>query len=195
MFKTYDELTFADDFLFCNIMRDETICKGVIKTLLGIEVEKIEYLNKQQDFSPSLGAHGIRMDVYVKGSGQVFDLEMQTSNFLELPKRARYYQGLLDIDTLEKSRDYKELKESFIVFICTKDPFGFGIPCYTVKQVCKEEEKASEKINDRTHKIYYNAESWGKERKRRSAFIFEIFKHPKCRNRLNQSHRIRSFCF
>ena len=87
---------------------------------------------------------------------------MQTSNFLELPKRARYYQGLLDIDTLEKSRDYKELKESFIVFICTKDPFGFGIPCYTVKQVCKEEKKASEKINDRTHKIYYNAESWEK---------------------------------
>ena len=41
--KTYDELTFADDYLFCQIMQDENICKGVIKTLLGIEVEKIEF--------------------------------------------------------------------------------------------------------------------------------------------------------
>ena len=170
--KTYDELTFADDYLFCQIMQDENICKGVIKTLLGIEVEKIEYLNKQQEFSPSLGSRGIRMDVYVKNSEQIFDLEIQTCHFTDLPKRARYYQGLIDIDILEKNHDYKQLKESFIVFICTKDPFGFGLPCYTVEQICKEDKNANDAINDRTHKIYYNAEGWAKsENKEVKAFL------------------------
>ncbi len=170
--KTYDELTFADDYLFCRIMQDEEICKGVIKTLLGVEVEKVEYLNRQQEISPDFDARGIRMDVFVKNSNKVFDLEMQSSNYASLPKRARYYQGLIDIDTLEKSHDYKTLKESFVVFICTKDPFGFGLPCYTVEQVCRQEPAASEKVNDNSHNIYYNAESWHKsENKEVRAFL------------------------
>ena len=160
--KTYDELTFADDYLFCRIMQDETICKGLIKTLLGIDADRIEYLNQQQTISPDYDAHGIRMDVFVKGTNEIYDLEMQTRHFDELPKRARYYQSLVDLDTLDRNQDYRQLKESFIIFICTADPFGFSLPCYTVEQVCKEEPKASEKINDKTHKIYYNATSWQK---------------------------------
>ncbi len=102
------------------------------------------------------------MDVFVKGTNEIYDLEMQTRHFDELPKRARYYQSLVDLDTLDRNQDYRQLKESFIIFICTADPFGFSLPCYTVEQVCKEEPKASEKINDKTHKIYYNATSWQK---------------------------------
>lgn len=143
-------------------MQDEEICKGVIKTLLDIDVDHVEYLNKQQEIMPDYDAHGIRMDVCVKGSDQVFDLEIQTSHFADLPKRARYYQGILDVDTFAKCYDYKQLKESFIVFICTRDPFGFGLPCYTVEQVCREEPAANSKINGKSHKIYYNAESWHK---------------------------------
>lgn len=160
--KTYDELTFADDYLFCRIMRDETICKGVIKALLNVEVDHVEYLNNQQEFSPDYDAKGIRMDVYVKDSDRIFDLEMQTSHFEDVAMRARYYQGLVDLDTLGKARNYKDLKESFIVFICTRDPFGCGLPCYTVEQVCKEDFRANSKINDKSHKLYYNAESWHK---------------------------------
>ncbi|MDE6719406.1 MAG: hypothetical protein K2J68_06065 [Treponemataceae bacterium] len=49
----------------------------------------------------------------------------------DLPKRARYYQAMMDLDFLEKSKEYETLLESFVVFICTSDPFGCGLPRYT----------------------------------------------------------------
>ena len=75
--KTYDELTFTDDFMFCKVMGDKEICKRVIREILRIDVEDIEYITRQKDFSPEYDSKGIRMDVYVKGSDKVFDIEMQ----------------------------------------------------------------------------------------------------------------------
>lgn len=43
-----------------------------------------------------------------------------------LPKRMRYYQGMIDLNILEKGENYKNLKKSFVIFICTFDLFGLG---------------------------------------------------------------------
>ena len=58
-----------------------------------------------------------RLDVYVKDSDRVFDIEIQNNPELNLAKRTRYYQSMLDIDNLLKGEDYDTLKESFIIFI------------------------------------------------------------------------------
>ena len=50
---------------------------------------------------------------------------MQSKRNIE--KRTRYYQSLIDIDQLEKNMDYRKLKESYIIFICTFDPFGIAV--------------------------------------------------------------------
>ena len=42
-FKSVDELTFTDDFMFGTIMKNKTICKGVLERLLHIKVGRIEY--------------------------------------------------------------------------------------------------------------------------------------------------------
>ena len=56
------------------------------------------------------------------------------------PKRTRYYQGMIDMDELKKGQYYTELKESFIIFICTFDPFGENLPMYTFRHRCIEKE-------------------------------------------------------
>ena len=68
----------------------------------------------------------------------VFNLEMQTSDGANLPKRMRYYQGMIDLNILDKGKDYTTLKKSYVIFICTFDPFGEGRHIYTFCNTCQE---------------------------------------------------------
>ena len=160
--KPVEELRFTDDFMFCHVMKSPEICKGVIERLLGIKVEKIEYPELQKAIRPYYSAHGIRMDVYVKDSDRIFDIEMQTSIPDDLPRRMRYYQSMIDIDTLMKGSDYVTLKESYVIFLCTKDPFGLSLPVYTFNTACKESKDFA--LDDGINKLFFNASAFAMEK-------------------------------
>lgn len=49
----------------------------------------------------------IRLDVYVDGENEVYNIEMQTSVNPNLAKMARYYQGVNDVHMLKKAAYYK----------------------------------------------------------------------------------------
>jgi predicted transposase/invertase (TIGR01784 family) len=87
-------------------------------------------------------------------------MQNQPSNFL--PLRTRYYQSMIDVDNLLKGDDYSNLKESFIIFICTFDPFNNALPCYTFKSICKE--NTTIELNDKTSKIIFNSTAYDKEK-------------------------------
>ena len=157
-FKPVEELTFADDFMFGAVMRDKEICKGVIERLLKIQVDHIEYPEMQKSLQPYYHSRGARFDVYVKGSNTVFDIEINTYREEDVWLRTRYYQSILDTDNLLRGEPYKKLRESYILFISLEDPFRKGFPSYTLIQVLKEEPSAQ--IDDRTHKVVYNASAW-----------------------------------
>ena len=131
--KPIEELTFTDDFLFGRVMQNAEICKGFLERMLEIKIEKIEYPELQKSISPHYQSKGIRLDVYVQDSNRVFDIEIQNSLDENLPKRTRYYQSMMDVDLLLKGNNYTELKESFVIFICKDDFFGFNLPCYSIK--------------------------------------------------------------
>lgn len=71
-------------------------------------------------------------------SKTVYDCEMQTSRKDNLPKRTRYYQGMIDLNLLERGANYKELKKSYVIFICPFDEFKRGLHKYTFENRCKE---------------------------------------------------------
>ena len=75
-------------------------------------------------------AHGVRFDAFVESSKLWADIEMQTSDGSVLDKRARYYHGNIDLDFLEQGKSYKELKPSYVIFICTFDHFNMDEPVY-----------------------------------------------------------------
>ena len=122
-FKPVEELTFTDDFMFGYVLRDPEICKTLLETLLGIQIDYVEYPELQKSISSFYESKGVRLDVYIKGSNRVFDIEIQNDFQLALPRRTRYYQSMIDMDDLLKGADYSELKESFIIFVCQFDPF------------------------------------------------------------------------
>ena len=160
--KSVDELTFIDDFMSGTIMKNKPICKGVLERLLHIKVGKIEYPSLQKTIAPFYESKGIRLDVYVAEPSRVFDIEIQTSILPDLPKRTRYYQSLMDVDNLLRGQSYAELKESYVIFICTQDPFDKGLPVYTFENACREESGLF--LKDKTAKVFYNASAYGKEK-------------------------------
>ena len=159
--KPVDELSFTDDFMFGTVMKNKMICKGVIERLLHIKVGKIEYPSLQKTIAPFYESKGIRLDVYVSDSERIFDIEIQTSIPPSLPKRTRYYQSLMDVDNLLRGQSYAELKESYVIFICTQDPFDKGLPVYEFRNICTADGTLF--LDDKSVKVFYNVGAYGKE--------------------------------
>ena len=149
----WEKLTISNDFIFAKLMQDEEICKGVIERLLGIKVGKIDYLEEQKTINLAYDAKSVRLDVYVEDSDKIYNLEMQTTNNRNLAKRSRYYQAMIDLNTIEKGETYNSLKESYIIFICTFDPFEKGLSKYTFKPMCKENNELE--LKDETNRIFF----------------------------------------
>jgi predicted transposase/invertase (TIGR01784 family) len=159
--KPIEELTFTDDYMFGYVMRNPEICKGLLERLLKIKIERLEYPELQKSISPYYESKGIRLDVYVKDSDKIYDIEIQNGKQTNLGKRTRYYQSMIDIDNLLKGANYNALNESYIIFICTFDPFGKGLSHYTLKTRCIQDSEVD--IKDGVIKEIFNAKAYAKE--------------------------------
>lgn len=152
--KTYDELEFTDDFLFCNIlMANEDLCIELVEMITGRKVKSIVKSEDQKSIRLTYDGKGVRFDVYFEDEENViYDIEMQTTRKYNLRKRTRYYQGMIDLNILSKGSNYNSLKETYIIFICTFDEFGDGRHIYTFENICKQNPKI--RLNDGTNKIF-----------------------------------------
>ena len=88
--------------MFGHIMQNKEICTELLECLLNIQIDHIEYPELQKSLSAFYETKGVRLDVYVKDSDRVFDIEIQNNPEVNLAKRTRYYQSMLDIDNLLK---------------------------------------------------------------------------------------------
>ena len=153
--KTIDELTISDDFMFGAVMKDPKLCKPLLEYILGIKIKEIKYPQRQKVIDERYDSKSVRLDVYVEDDeNTVYNIEIQTTSNANLPKRMRYYQGIIDLHIISKGIDYDELKKSFVIFICTFDPFGKGRYIYTFENICKEDNTLT--LNDEAIKVAVN---------------------------------------
>ncbi|MBD5443638.1 MAG: Rpn family recombination-promoting nuclease/putative transposase [Treponema sp.] len=151
----WERLPITNTFMFNKVLTsDLDVCRGVIETLLGIQVNRVECMQDEKTVEVDALAKGVRFDVYVSNPTQIFDLELQMVNRGDLPMRARYYQSVADVDSLNRGMGYSELRENYTLFLCPFDLFGRGLPVYTFENTCKENPEI--KLNDKTLKVFYN---------------------------------------
>lgn len=154
--KQWKELTFSNDFIFAKVMLNPELCKGVLERLLRIKIHHLEYLEEQKVIDIAKDSKSIRLDVYVADEkGTIFNIEMQVINTKNIPKRTRFYQSMIDLNSLEKGMNYAELPQSFVIFICKFDPFGKGLYKYTFVNTCKEDSSLT--LEDSTTKLFFNS--------------------------------------
>jgi len=153
----WEEIGLSNDFIFGKVMSDPELCKELLERILpGIEIDHIEYPELQKPIKEDVDARSVRLDVYVKdGKNTVYDIEMQKVNTRELPKRSRYYQGMMDLQLIDSGQPYKKLNQSYVIFICLEDVFGKNRHIYTFENICREDPGI--KLRDGAIKIFLNA--------------------------------------
>lgn len=81
------------------------------------------------------------------------NVEVQRANEGASDKRARFHSANLDVRMLKKNEDFKQLKDSYMIFITEKDVKKKGLPIYHVERCVKED---GEDFEDGSHIIYVN---------------------------------------
>ena len=169
----WDSLTFVNNYVFQEVLKNKELCKYLIEKILHIQIKDIRYLIEERHInSARISSKSIRLDVYVENQeGTVLDIEMQVTGekstvnvgkdeaavIKGLPLRTRYYQSLISMDMLRRGMNYPELRKSFVVFICTFDPYGKGLPVYHFTYRCKEDNALQ--MGDLTENIFLNAKA------------------------------------
>lgn len=155
--KSWENLTLSNDFLFGAVMSNAKLCQKMLQRLLNIKITKIEYPEPQKAIDLAIDAKGVRLDIYVEDETEtIYNVEIQTRMTKKsiLPKRSRYYQGMIDLNHINKCDNYDQLKKSFVIFICTFDPFGKGLYRYTFQTKCQEDQTLL--LQDEAYKLFFN---------------------------------------
>ena len=176
--EKWEQATLANNFIFYKVMRHHPdACRHLIEILLNIKIEKM-IMHSEETVELEHDAKGIRLDVFVKDENRMFDVEVQLENTGDLAERTRYYQALMDLDTLKSGEPYKKLRDSHVIFICMKDIFKNmkkNLPVYTFENVCLEDNCI--KLNDRAVKHFFIAPAcakMGKDEEVRNFFEFLV---------------------
>lgn len=158
--KAFCELQFRDAFMFAATMEDEEICRGVLERIMGISIKAVKIVG-EASLLVNPDYRGVRLDVYADDEdGTVYNVEMQTTDKKNLPKRSRFYQGQMDMTELKPGADFNELPRIYIIFICTFDPFGHGCYRYTYAGRCIE---TGEELGDEVYKVFLNTKGQNDE--------------------------------
>ena len=155
---TFDEkwnsLTITDDFIFGRVFSDREKCRKLIELLLGIRVRSLEIPQAQKSVKTSILSRGVRFDVYAEDEERVFDIEIQTVNRHNWELRTRYYQSKMDSNLISQGQDFRDLKETYVIFLCCFDPIGFTDCRYETVHVLKNHTDYV--VDDKRHILLYN---------------------------------------
>lgn len=151
--KKFQELNLNDAFLFAAALEDPETCRLVLELLLGRPVGPVK-VRAERSMLYSKDFRYVRLDVFASDEVDVaYNLEMQNAHKSELPKRSLFHQAEMDVTALLPGQDFRELAPSYVIFICTYDPFSSGYYRYTFEERCVEN---GEPLGDGTQKIFLN---------------------------------------
>lgn len=140
--KTLKELTLKDNFMFSAVMCEEDNCKRFLELVLDFPIAHVE-VSKEKSIVYHPEYKGVRLDVYAEDEHNThYNVEMQAVTQAALGKRARYYHSQIDMDLLVAGKEYLELPDSYVIFICDFDPFNRKKYRYTFRKQCQEDSKA-----------------------------------------------------
>ncbi|MED9903954.1 MAG: Rpn family recombination-promoting nuclease/putative transposase [Lachnospiraceae bacterium] len=159
--RPLEELNLIDDFLFQELLSQENdgeeFCRILLGTILNRPIRKVRIMPQKNVLGLDTGRHGIRMDAYIedisnettlpgihmadaKVISDIYDIEPNNRYEKQtLPKRMRYYHGLIDTQLLSADIKYDKLKNVIIIVILPYDPFGKNRMIYTIQNQCIED--------------------------------------------------------
>lgn len=113
----------------------------------------------QADMKRVTGARSICLDAYATDSaGKKYDIEVQRADNGADPHRARYHSSVMDVENLDEKQDYKELPDTYVIFITENDYYKAGEPVYVIQNM---NLTLGQPFGDGAHILYVNGQYRG----------------------------------
>ena len=142
-----------DDFL-TKCFESNTECIELVLRIV-MEMPDLKVIDVHtQVFVENLLNRSVRLDVLATDStGRKINVEIQRSDRGAGRKRARYNSSMMDANLLDKSENFDELPETWVIFITEHDAMKKNLALYHIDRVIPE---TGELFNDGTHIMYVN---------------------------------------
>ena len=153
--KLIDELTLFDDDLMSRVF-DKNIeaTELLLRIILERKIKVISVNGQEEMKSAAVGGRNITLDVHaLDENGEKMDIEVQGNSEGAHVRRARYHSSVLDSRMLKEGQEFKEIKDSYVIFIYKHDKFQKGLPLYHIDRYVRE---TNELFKDGSHIIYVN---------------------------------------
>lgn len=161
--KLIDDMTLFDDDLMSHVL-DKNIeaTELVLGIILGEDIRVISVDGQDELKNPLVDGRNITLDVHaVDSRGKEIDIEVQGDSKGAVVERARFHSSMMDARMLKASQDFRELNDSYVIFIYKKDKFKEGLPVYHIDRYVRETGKL---FGDGSHIIYVNGSYKGRDK-------------------------------
>ena len=148
-----------DDFMRCLFKDNIPLAEFVLRIITDKPDLIITDCETQKDMKRLAGARSICLDAYgTDSAGKKYDLEVQRQDKGADPHRARYHSSVMDIENLHSGQEFKELPDTYVIFVIEKDFYGQGKAVYPIERINLATGKSFE---DGEHILYVNGEYRG----------------------------------
>lgn len=157
-----DGLTLFDDDLMGRVF-DKNIeaTELVLRIILGRNIKVISVDGQDELKNHEVGGRNITLDVHaIDVNGEEIDIEVQGNSEGANIRRARYHSSMVDSRMLREGQPFKQLKDSYVIFIYKHDKFRKGSPLYHIDRHIRE---TNELFDDGSHIIYVNGNYKGND--------------------------------
>ena len=132
------------------------LAQFVLRIITGKPDLVLTKCETQADMKRVTGARSVCLDAYATDStGKKYDIEVQRSDNGADPHRARYHSSMMDVENLDEKQDYRELPDTYVIFITENDYYKAGKPVYVIQNM---DLTLSQPFDDGAHILYVNGE-------------------------------------
>lgn len=112
-----------DDTFMRGLFKDNIpLAELVRRIIVGKPDLTLVKCETQADLKRVTGARSVCLDVYATdNTGKKYDIEIQRADNGADPHRARYHSSALDVENLDEKQEYRELPDSYVIFITEND--------------------------------------------------------------------------
>lgn len=149
-----------DDTFMRGLFKDNIpLAELVLRIIVGKSDLTLVKCETQADLKRVTGARSVCLDAYATdNTGKKYDIEIQRADNGADPHRARYHSSVLDVENLDEKQEYRELPDSYVIFITENDYYKAGEPVYVIQNM---NLTLGQPFGDGAHILYVNGQYRG----------------------------------
>ena len=154
--KAIETMSLLDDNLMTLVFdRNKEATELLLNVILRRDDLKVLEVIAQREYkNPMSGGRSITIDIYAEDrDNKIYDIEVQRVSAGADAHRARFHSSMIDTKMLKAGQEFKEIHDSYIIFITADDVIGAGCPLYHIDRMIKE---TGAYFGDGSHILYVN---------------------------------------